>query len=229
MRFPLIPFIKIFILIGIFLSFLNTTVSAENSESQYTILFQEKFQETPKAPWQWIRENPQSHRIVEDGLQIKIEPGGLMGGAKDAKNILVRPIPHEANRFTTVVETHHQSQYEQAGLILYGGDDDYVKLVHEHVNGKTGVVLVLETNAQARVINHIPSPAAKTRLVLEKTGNNKFKAYAKKAGDSEKIVEVGNFNFPLDKNTRIGIFTQSGEAGADRWAAFSEFKIAVTK
>ena len=92
-----------------------------------SVLCQDEFTSPPAAPWTWIRENPQAHKI-DGGLQIKIEPGGLMGGGKDAKNILIRPLPAEAKSVSVSVDTDHKSQYEQAGLNLYRGDDDYIKL-----------------------------------------------------------------------------------------------------
>ena len=42
--------------------------------------------------WTWKRENPQAWRLRNQGLEIKIEPGNMWGGANDAKNVLLIPI-----------------------------------------------------------------------------------------------------------------------------------------
>ncbi len=186
-----------------------------------SILFQDSFQTEPGAPWAWVRENPQAHKI-EKGLHIKIEPGGLMGAATNAKNILVRPLPPEAKSVSVSVDTNHKKQYEQAGLNLYRDDNNYIKLVREFVDGKNWIVLVVEVNAKPSVVNKVPLPEGKTCIGLEFGEKG---VTAKCWGDSGEITTVGEAQFPMEPRPRVGVFTQSGEDGADRWACFTDFRI----
>lgn len=195
------------------------------------ILFREHFFVTPEGAWSWVRPNPPNVRI-DRGLAIRLEPGGLMGGGKDAKNILIRPIPEGARAASVSVETDHRSQFEQAGLILYRDDDNYVKLVREFVDGATWVVLVVETEARARVLAKVPVPQGRTRLGLDFTERGAVALTWGDAGDAGDagartgdVVRVGEPDFPWRPAPRIGVFTQSGQAGADRWARFSEFAL----
>jgi len=187
-----------------------------------TVLFQDSFQSAPAAPWSWIRENPGAHRSGESGLQIKIEPGGLMGVGKDARNILVCPLPDGARSVSVGVDTDHKSQYEQAGLNLYVDDDNYIKLVREFVNGETWIVLVVEMGATPKVVNKTAPPRGSTRVGFNFTDRG---VTAMCWGDSGELTKVGDAEFPMTPRPRIGVFTQSGQPGADRWATFTDFLI----
>lgn len=184
----------------------------------------DSLQAVPAAPWTWVRENPAAHKSSEAGLQIMIEPGGLMGDGKDAKNILVAPLPPTAKKISVLVDSQHQSQFEQAGLILYTGDDDYVKIIKEQVDGKQIVVMVAESGAKANVGPRIPAPEGTVCLVLELEGAT-VNGYAFSLQKPNEIIEVFQAAFPMEPRPRIGLFTQSGEEGSNRWATFRDFSI----
>jgi hypothetical protein len=189
------------------------------------------FRAAPEPPWKWIRENPENHGADAGGLWIRLEPGGLMGGGRDARNILVRPMPAGTRSISVDVETRHSSQFEQAGLIVYRDDDNYLKLVREFVDGKTWVVLVLEVGARAAVLAKVPPPEGTTRLGIDigekdvPGGGWGLRALA--WGESGPVTGVGEeVVLPGGAAPRIGVFTQSGQAGVDRRARFRDFLIA---
>lgn len=201
----------------------GTPASAENDDP---IFMRDSFRTDLSDHWQWVRENPDAYAITEEGLRIKLEPGGLMGAGKDAKNILVTNLPEKARLVRVHVRTQHESQFEQAGLILYHDDDNYIKLVKEHVDGDDWVVLVVEEQAQARVVNKVPAPDPETLLEFHFDGDSVTSLSLSHAG-AEKVT-VATVTFPMSPRPRIGVFTQSGEPGADRWAVFRDFLIAST-
>ncbi len=184
----------------------------------------DSLQAAPTAPWEWVRESPAAHRSSEAGLQIMIEPGDLMGAAKNAKNIPLRPLPQDAKKISVLVDAQHKSQFEQAGLILYTGDDDYVKIIKEQVDGKQIVVMVAESGAKANVGPRIPTPEGTVCLVLELDGGI-VKGYAFGLQKPNEIIEVFQAAFPMEPRPRVGLFTQRGEEGAERWATFRDFSI----
>ena len=116
---------------GIQVLILMAFLSCSGTLSGESLPWKESFAAAPAAPWAWIRENPATHRLAPNGLEIRLEPGGLMGGGKDAKNILVRPLPEKASAVGVNLRFDPVEQYEQAGLILYGDDDNYIKLVRK--------------------------------------------------------------------------------------------------
>lgn len=181
------------------------------------------FHSPPAAPWVWIRENPANHR-TDRGLHIRLEPGGLMGRGRDAKNILVRPLEPGAVSASVHVDSRHETQYEQAGLIVYTDDDNYVKLVRECVDGETWIILVVEIAAKAKVVSKIPLPPGKTYVGCNFTSTG-VDAFC--WGDEPALTEVGSVEFPLEPRPMIGVFTQSGQADAERWAFFTDFRLST--
>lgn len=186
------------------------------------VLFFDSFQKAPVEPWTWIRENPRAHRSTEGGLEIRLEPGGLMGGGRDAKNILVRPLPIESKFVSVYVKADHKSQYEQAGLILYGDDDNYVKLVLEMVDGRLWIVFIAEIEAAPKLLGRSPAPGGGLWVGLAFEGG-KVTGHAWNGRGKHNVVGTGRF--PVKPGLRVGVFTQSGQAGADRWATFRDFRI----
>ena len=193
-------------------------------------LFFDSLTEPFLKPWRWIRENADAHRQSEKGLEIKIQPGGLMGGGCDAKNVFIRTLPRAAKLVSVFVDADHKSQFEQAGLIVYRDDDNYTKLVMEMVDEKKWIVLVVEIDAAARVINKVPAPEkGGVWIGMELDGDNLvghcWIMEGEKVGNHQ---EVGRSEFPIAVSQgrprpRIGVFTQSGQADADRWARFRDF------
>lgn len=175
------------------------------------------------ADWQWVRENPEGHRMTPEGLEILIEPGGLMGGGKDAKNIYTRPLPQDANRVAVTVEHHPESQFEQAGLILYHDDDNYVKLVREFVDGATNIIFIIETEAAPELISSWPSEQAAERVGIQWQGNT-LQAFVIEGEENGESI-IGSGEFPMDPRPRAGVFAQSGQPDSDRWARFAGFTI----
>src|SRR5206468_7308397 len=80
------------------------------------VLFQDDFKLKLGAGWSWVREHREAWRTSERGLEVRIEPGNMWGGANDAKNVLIRPAPEAADgevEVTVTVENRPTAQYEQ--------------------------------------------------------------------------------------------------------------------
>jgi len=78
------------------------------------------------AGWEVVRRN--QNLVVSDGtLKIPTETGDVYGSANDAKNIVLRQAPSGPWTITTKVKHAGNRQYHQAGLIVYGDDDNYTK------------------------------------------------------------------------------------------------------
>jgi len=204
-------------------------LSCSGTLSGESLPWKESFAAAPAAPWAWIRENPATHRLAPNGLEIRLEPGGLMGGGKDAKNILVRPLPEPAAAVSVQLSFAPVEQYEQAGLILYGDDDNYIKLVKEMVDGQPWVVMAVEIQADIKFLNKLPLPETAGTSEVPVTLGLEFSPEGVKGvfKHGASMEMVGNYPFPLDPRPRVGIFTQGGHENAERWARFAEFTLAA--
>jgi PKD repeat protein/type 1 glutamine amidotransferase len=79
--------------------------------------------------WSVIREN-QDLKVEGGKLVIPTSATDIYGtNNTDTPNIVVQPAPSGAWTATTKVTLNARDQYQQAGLILYGDDDNYVKMV----------------------------------------------------------------------------------------------------
>jgi hypothetical protein len=110
-----------------------------------TTVFQKQFHDPSDGlgdGWTWVREEENSWRIDEgEGLLLPTLPGGIWNSEMEpAMNILTMEWP--ASSYDGVsssnplavevrVRVNARSWGEQAGLVLYNADDDWVKLVVE--------------------------------------------------------------------------------------------------
>lgn len=102
------------------------------------------------AEWTWVREEEDSWRIAEgEGLVLDTLHGGIWNDSmKPAKNILIREWPiswYEEKPLAVEVRVRVSTICwgEQAGLVLYNADDDWVKLV---IEGSVGSLLIFSSS-----------------------------------------------------------------------------------
>jgi PKD repeat protein/glucose/arabinose dehydrogenase/type 1 glutamine amidotransferase len=84
------------------------------------------------AKWTVVREN-QDLRVAGGGLHIPTAAAEIYGAGNPTPvpNLVLQPVPAGAWQATTKVTLAARDAYQQAGLILYGDDDNYAKMVIE--------------------------------------------------------------------------------------------------
>lgn len=201
--------------------------SAQSNEADAIV---EDFRKPLEKPWRWIREHRDGWRITDDGLQVLIEPGNMWGGDNDARNVLVRPIPAEWRDNVEVsvqVEHHPKKQWEQADLVWYYNDGTMVKLGLEIENDELNIVMGREEDDQARTIAIIPYRGETVQLRLVVQGG-KITGYFRQPGKKKWLV-AGDCELPASPSLEAphaSLQFYQGEAGSDRWATVSEFRVA---
>jgi cytochrome c len=82
--------------------------------------------------WQVVRQN-QDLVVRDGGLHIPTASTDIYGSdnTQPAPNLVLQPVPSGAWQATTKVSLTARDAYQQAGLILYGDDDNYAKMVLE--------------------------------------------------------------------------------------------------
>ena len=76
--------------------------------------------------WEVIRRD-QTLTVADGVLTIPAQAGDVYQTANNAKNIVLRPAPAGAWTFTTKVNFKGLVQYQQAGIMVYGDDDNFTK------------------------------------------------------------------------------------------------------
>ena len=89
------------------------------------------------SSWSVIRRD-QTLTVTDGALNIVTQNGDVYQTANTAKNIVLRTAPSGAWTITTKLNVKGNVQYQQAGLIVYGDDDNYTKFDRVATNAATG-------------------------------------------------------------------------------------------
>ena len=187
------------------------------------ILLKEDFEGKLHGDLEWVREEKAEWRIEEGQLHVRSQFGRIWGG-NDAKNLLLfraLPVQEMAARVTVAHEPHEK--WEQAGLLWYVDDDNFVKLISEQIDGKMYIVVAREIDGRGKVISKIEVPKAnlELRLTVESdgvTGQWRLK-------DEDDWSNCDKCSFEAKGKPRFGLFTQNGAKDIVRWVRFDRLII----
>jgi beta-glucosidase len=136
--------------------------------------------------WEWIRENKTGYSLTAKpgSLTITSAPGDVSEASNNAKNILLQSANNDWTIETKLVCSRAPSQPENAGIIAYENDDNFVKLMFRAVIKTTrqrgvqpGTIdLLIEQNGIAKSV-------ANFNLTKEITGDNALVLKLEKKGD----------------------------------------------
>ena len=195
------------------------------AEKDPPVLFEDAFEEGLAAGWSWVREDKNDWRVADGSLQVRATPGNLWEGQNTARNLLLREPPKDVKAFTAEVTVAHTpiAFGEQAGLLWYRDDDNYVKLVKEFYDGKTWVVFAAERNGKAEYREADCRAEWVTFRLTVAAADQVTAAFRAVGGTDWKLV--GEFTFPAKGDTRIGLTAHHAPAGSERRAHFRDFRI----
>ena len=200
---------------------------APPAEPPATVLFEDPFGATLADGWSWTREDAKAWRLEGGALHIRALPGLLWEKVNTAKNVLVRALPAVDGPVTVEVSITSAPavQGEQAGLLLYGDDDHYVKLVREFTDKALMAVMVVEDGTKLAVVGEKKKlPAGDTATLRLVRASNKLTGQYK--GDDGAWKDVGTCDAP--SWVKVALFAHGAPAPApetDRWARFGGFRV----
>jgi regulation of enolase protein 1 (concanavalin A-like superfamily) len=192
------------------------------------MLYREDFAGKLGEGWSWIREAKDAWRVTGRGLELRVLPGNLWGGANNAKNVLVRPALDtaagevEVSVSITNLPTH---QYEQANLAWYYDDSHMVKLGLELVDGQVCIVMGREEADKTRTLAKIPISTTSVRVRLRAAGNQIRGQYLPAGADQWLDAGAGELPAPPQGHASISLHCYQGPPDAEHWARFSEFRV----
>lgn len=198
------------------------------ADAPVSILFHEPFEDELSAGWSWVRENKAAWKLGDGALHLRLLPGNLWEKENDARNLLLRPPPEGVKQFSAeVTESHAPAAFgEQAGLLWYRDDDNYIKLVKEWYDGKTWVVFAAERAGKA---DYREAECADETVTFRLTiDGDKVSASYRPAGAKEwRTLDPFDFAARDDKTgpARIGLTAHHGPVDAPRWAVFRDFRV----
>jgi len=181
--------------------------------------------------WEWIRENSDNWSLSESAgaLTITAQEGDIQGASNNAENILLQ----NANT-DWVVESHlefsrmPQQSGEQAGILAYQDDDNFVKLMLTRGGGglfsgnEAFVELAIEREGSQFTAARVPVASLKMSrehpsivFKLSKKGST----YAAHYSVDGKQFELLGSTETILKDIRAGLYTCTGAPPADSFFA----------
>ncbi|GGM50325.1 hypothetical protein GCM10011608_39060 [Micromonospora sonchi] len=160
--------------------------------------------------WTTVVREDQSYSVADGALRLPTGVGDLYGTRNDATNLVLQAAPSGAWQATTKVTVPVAADYQQAGLIIYGDDDNYAK-VDLLYGGNRKVEFIRETAGTPRndAADSTAAPTGNTiHLRLISDGTNLTAAYS---ADGQNFTPVGRAAALAGiTNPRIGLFALNG-------------------
>lgn len=172
--------------------------------------------------WSWVRPPPADGFDLASGqLRIATQAGELFGGSNDA-SVLTEPVPTgnwlaEVKVDLDVPSSGCCFNYVQAGLVVYGNDDAYVKLVHTSIWETRQVEFAKEVPTPAPGFPAYGSgvggpPGATTWLriarVLLRGGQEAYVSYS--SHDGEHFARGAVWTHELGSTAKLGLVAFGG-------------------
>lgn len=203
----------------------SSSTSSAGSAVQVGSLWLDTFDANLLAhDWWWVRESSSKWNLspAEGMLNVTTEYGGLYGTANNGRNILLREAPNG----DFILETHVYYQpaynFQNAGIIVYGDDDNYLMLSRAYCEpcGGNKIYFDYEKNGQAlgTGVGLSTSRRSEAYLKIVKQGTT-FSGYY--SDDGRAWQQVGVYRNVGVHPTGVGIASiGSGEDALPRTAEF---------
>jgi regulation of enolase protein 1 (concanavalin A-like superfamily) len=188
------------------------------------VVFTDTFEGRLAGGWRWVHEVEEGWRIDREGLWIRALPGTLWGKPNNGKNQLLRAAPagDAVVSVTLRMNPADPPRWEQAGLLWYSSDDDFIKLVKELEHGRWNIVMGREQGGRTQVLCVTPIEDGPVRLQLQREGQKIIGRYRIGEGAWKIAAES---TMPHDGAGEVGLKSQRGPKDAEHWNHFNDFEI----
>jgi regulation of enolase protein 1 (concanavalin A-like superfamily) len=200
----------------------NGTDESSRARSDYGVLLFDSFNGKMGLAWKFVRHDP-THVSFSDRagmLTIRTQRGtinrdGKAQGWPEAKNLLLveNPLPRDADfQVTTCLSGFRPNElFQQAGLLLYNDDDNYLKWIIQfnRTAGAGQVYSLLTERDAASEFRHHETPDVDDKLwlrVVKRRGS--YSACGSTDGKQFKVLETRDW--PVDGPTKIGLVAKNG-------------------
>lgn len=171
--------------------------------------------------WRVIRNNKNKWSLKERPgyLRIKTEPGDLSGKTNNLKNIIVKSVKDDNYAISTKMDFSTNENGQNAGLIIYGDDDNYYILCKDKCD-KNNIIVKNETNGELKILTEKldNNPSSTVYLKIKKIGNIYTSYYS---GNNKNWIKL--FESPIEniENPKIGVY--AGASDGQEQSAYADF------
>ncbi|MEU4291373.1 ThuA domain-containing protein [Kribbella sp. NPDC026596] len=177
-----------------------------------------------------VRPDPAAYRVTGDSLEIDTGKGDIYGGtATNPRNLMLQPAPDGDWTIETKVDgSAFDEAYQQAGLMVYADDANYVKLDYLTTNAAGSTVTRgIELRSEVADVVQSPQPNAATptqgvwHLRLTKSGSTFTGSYSADGLAWTALPPVTNTALAA---ARFGVYAFGVDQTASKTAKFDYFK-----
>jgi regulation of enolase protein 1 (concanavalin A-like superfamily) len=173
--------------------------------------------------WRWVREKPASWSVKAKAgyLMIKAENGDLEGSYNNNRNMLLTDVSAGDFTIETRIEFFQPDTFaQQAGLIVYRDDDNYVRLTHVFSEGEK-IEMSNEIRGQINYERRGVGSAV-VLLRLTKKGDSYSGFFSL---DGKAYAPCGSFTNNLGGSLKVGLIAFNTQAPASLPAYFAYFRM----
>ncbi|WP_405141246.1 ThuA domain-containing protein [Sphaerisporangium sp. NBC_01403] len=185
-----------------------------------------------------VRSDPAAARVTDGNLEIDTSKGDIYGTDNSApKNFILQPAPSGDWTLETKVDASAFNEaYQQGGLIVYAGDDDYVKFDYiTDNNAGSAVNRRIELRSEVGGVVQDPQPQVSNLtsgvwwLRLKKEGDT-FRGYYSSNGTTWTEIALNGTATPVKNNkvasgAKVGLFAFGVNQTASKTAKFDYFRL----
>lgn len=228
------------------LNALKKYLAEYSGKSMNICIFEDSFTEKEiqyeKNGWKWIENTPESFEETEGSLALPLSSGDLLSGKQNPESILMTEKISCLKSFAleTTVTLERSTNYEQAGLLVYCGDGNYVKLL-TLFNERPMVEMLAEKDGQQAFrfyCESTDSTVNRLDLRLEKHLSSYY-GFFRPSGNTDWIkidcelrpedMMPGYFECEEACKPAVGVMAFSGSGTSNKKAQFDSFKILTSK
>lgn len=160
--------------------------------------------------WKWEDYTKWSLTAKPGAMRIATQPGELFQTTNTAKNVLLRHAPSGDWTMKTKLSFNPVAGNQQAGLIVYQNDDNYLKLVRAYTSSNL-IAFQKETTGTFNNMYELPGVAATTVFLRITKSGTTYTAYYNTDG-SENWIQLAQTTSGLS-DIKIGLLNYGGSTG----------------
>lgn len=191
------------------------------------VVFEDAFAAGLKEGWSIDREERTNWRTGPGGLEVRVQPGNMWGGANNAKNVFVRnipaPTPTAPVEISVTFSNQPTAQWEQANLVWYYDAGHMVKLGQELVTGRLSIVMGREEADRTRTVAIVPLDAHEVELRLQAVGNRVRGEF--RTAPWREWREIGECDLPVKGDPKASLHFYNGPAREEHWVRANRFAV----
>ncbi len=220
---------RLSISLAVILAMLIFAAGPSRAESPGDLPLRDGFDSKLTLDWETIRPDP-SHMSLETHpgkLTITTQYGSFHGAQTSAKNLFLIDVPKGVDDFviTTCIEGFlPETDWQQAGLLIYEGDDDHLKWVRDHHGLGFPVLNAVTELKQERQASTCPAEISQERFWLRviKRGDH-YQCSA--SNDGKEFITYCILPWPNRSSKRVGLVAKNGPREGDKEAQFDFFEL----